>query len=139
MLFRSQELARFLGPVALDNLRAGLREMAVEIVQLCRAGFTFADVRKEGLPLAGKTFVITGTLLGGGRDAVSQRIEDAGGLVKGSVAKKVDYLVVGQDPGSNKTAAAAKCGTKILSEDDLFAMLGAPPPVAETELVEREF
>ena len=58
-------------------------------------------------PLAGKTFVITGTMPGIGRDDLKARIEDAGGRVAGSVSGKTDYLVAGEAAGSKLTRAIA--------------------------------
>ncbi len=74
-------------------------------------------------PLAGKTFVITGTLPNLSREDATQRLEEAGAKVTNSVSKKTDYLVLGADPGS-KLAKAEKAGTEIIDEDGLLALLG---------------
>jgi DNA ligase (NAD+) len=74
-------------------------------------------------PLAGKTFVITGTLPNLSRDEATERLEAAGAKVTGSVSKKTDYLVSGADPGS-KLVKAQELGTEILDEDGLLALLG---------------
>jgi len=61
---------------------------------------TFAGKKKErGTKLAGKTFVLTGTLPHYSRDEAKKLIEDAGGKVTGSVSKKNDYVVAGDDAG----------------------------------------
>jgi DNA ligase (NAD+) len=73
-------------------------------------------------PLAGKTFVITGTLPNISREAATERLEAAGAKVTNSVSKKTDYLVLGAEPGS-KLAKAEKLGTEILDEDGLLALL----------------
>src|SRR3954451_1942686 len=73
-------------------------------------------------PLVGKTFVITGTLPNLSREDATERIEEAGGKVTGSVAKKTDYLLLGADPGS-KLAKAEKLGTEILDEEGFLALL----------------
>src|SRR5436305_1245487 len=73
-------------------------------------------------PLAGKTFVITGTLPNLSRELATERLEAAGGKVTNSVSKKTDYLVLGAEPGS-KLAKAEKLGTEILDEDGLLALL----------------
>ena len=70
-----------------------------------------------GSALAGKTFVLTGTL-SEPRDDVKERIIAAGGKVSGSVSKKTDYLVAGENAGS-KLADAERLGVKILSESQL--------------------
>jgi len=71
--------------------------------------------------VAGRTFVITGTL-GKPRDEIRKIIEDAGGKVAGSVSKNTAYLLAGEGGGS-KRDKAAKLGVPVISEDDLAAML----------------
>ena len=56
--------------------------------------------KQRGSKLAGKTFVLTGTLAHFSRDEAKKMIEDAGGKVTGSVSKKTDYVVAGADAGS---------------------------------------
>jgi DNA ligase (NAD+) len=73
-------------------------------------------------PLVGKTFVITGTLPNLSREEATQRIEEAGGKVTGSVSKKTDYLLLGADPGS-KLAKAEKVGTEIIDEEAFLGLL----------------
>ena len=73
-------------------------------------------------PLAGKTLVLTGTLPSLSREQATERIEQAGGKVTGSVSKKTDYLVAGEDPGS-KFTKAEELGTKILDEKGLLSLL----------------
>ncbi|MDJ0744384.1 MAG: NAD-dependent DNA ligase LigA [Xenococcaceae cyanobacterium MO_167.B27] len=72
--------------------------------------------------VAGKTFVITGTLPTLKRNEAKNLIEQAGGKVTNSVSKNTDYLVVGDDAGS-KLEKARKLGTKELNENQLLAML----------------
>ena len=95
-----------------------------ELVQrLGKAGLTFSGVKKErGTKLAGKTFVLTGTL-SWPRDHVKQMIEDAGGRVAGSVSKKTDYVVAGEDAGS-KLDKAKELGVAVVGEKELEGMLG---------------
>jgi DNA ligase (NAD+) len=75
-------------------------------------------------PLAGRSFVVTGTLPGMSREVATERIEAAGGKVTGSVSKKTDYLVAGADPGASKFTKAQELGTEILDEDGLLVLLG---------------
>jgi DNA ligase (NAD+) len=83
--------------------------------------------------LDGLTFVITGTL-SLPRPAVAARIEAAGGKVIGAVSKKIDYLVVGESPGS-KVDQARKAGVGILDEAALDALIaGATPPPGQAKL-----
>jgi DNA ligase (NAD+) len=74
-------------------------------------------------PLAGKTFVLTGTLPNLKREEAAAKIEAAGGHVSGSVSKKTDYVVAGEDAGS-KLDKAQKLGIKILSEAELLKLVG---------------
>ena len=71
--------------------------------------------------LAGKTFVITGTLAAP-RAEVKRRIEALGGKVTGSVSSKTDYLVAGDKPGS-KRAKAEELGVEVLDEPGLERLL----------------
>ena len=75
-------------------------------------------------PLAGKTFVITGTLPTLKRDQAKAMIQDAGGKVTGSVSKKTDYLVAGTDAGS-KLAKAQTLGIAQITEAQLLDLLGS--------------
>ncbi len=72
--------------------------------------------------LAGKTFVLTGTLPTLSRDQAKEMIEAAGGRVSGSVSRKTDYVVVGADPGS-KLAKAQELGITILDEAGLRSLI----------------
>src|SRR5262249_16279175 len=74
--------------------------------------------RVRGTALAGKTFVLTGTLANYSRDAAKKLIEDAGGKVSGSVSKKTDYVVAGDDPGS-KLDKARELGVKVIGEKEM--------------------
>jgi DNA ligase (NAD+) len=73
-------------------------------------------------PLAGKTFVITGTL-SIDRDAMKERIESLGGKVSGSVSAKTSYVLAGEGGGS-KRDKAEKLGVKVIGEEDLERMTG---------------
>lgn len=73
-------------------------------------------------PLAGKTFVLTGTLPNLKRDEAQAKIEAAGGKVSGSVSKKTDYVVAGEEAGS-KLEKARHLKVPILDEPGLFELL----------------
>ncbi len=90
---------------------------------LRKAGLTFTGKKKErGTKLAGKTFVLTGTLVRHTRDDAKKMIEDAGGRVSGSVSKKTDYVVAGADAGS-KLDKARELGVAVIDEDEMEELL----------------
>jgi DNA ligase (NAD+) len=76
--------------------------------------------------LAGKTFVLTGTLDSMTRDEAKERIQALGGTVAGSVSKKTDFVVVGADPGSKADKARA-FGVTVLDEQSFLALIAGPP------------
>ncbi|MGO8987142.1 MAG: NAD-dependent DNA ligase LigA [Terriglobales bacterium] len=91
---------------------------------LRKAGLTFSGQKKEkGTKLAGKTFVLTGTLERHTRDEAKKMIEDAGGRVSGSVSKKTDYVVAGSDAGS-KLDKARELGVPVIGEEELEELAG---------------
>jgi len=73
--------------------------------------------------LAGKSFVVSGTLENFNRSEIKKSIESNGGLVKGSVSSKTDYLLVGSDPGDSKVAKAQKNNVPLLTEEEFLAMI----------------
>jgi DNA ligase (NAD+) len=86
------------------------------VERLGEAGLAFKGQKKErGTKLAGKTFVLTGTLAKYTRDEAKKMIEDAGGKVTGSVSKKTDYVVAGADAGS-KLDKAKELGVSVIDE-----------------------
>lgn len=94
---------------ALDDLA---REVAVQ---------DYAAPGAEGAPLAGKTIVFTGTLSSMGRAEAKAKAESLGATVAGSVSKKTDFVVVGEDAGS-KAAKARELGVTVLDESAWLKM-----------------
>jgi DNA ligase (NAD+) len=93
------------------------------VERLRDAGLTLTGQRKQrGTKLAGKTFVLTGTLAHSTRDEAKKMIEDAGGKVTGSVSKKTDYVVAGADAGS-KLDKAKELGVTVIDEKELGKLL----------------
>jgi len=89
------------------------------VERLRAAGLTLSGQKKErGTKLAGKTFVLTGTLAKYTRDQAKKMIEDAGGKVTGSVSKQTDYVVAGTDAGS-KLDKANQLGVKVIDEREM--------------------
>jgi DNA ligase (NAD+) len=78
--------------------------------------------KKRGTKLSGKTFVLTGTLPHLTRDEAKKLIEDAGGRVSGSVSKKTDFVVAGDDAGS-KLDRAKELGVKVIGEKEMQELL----------------
>jgi len=88
------------------------------------ADLKFSGKKKErGTKLAGKTFVLTGTLERYSRDQAKKMLEDAGGRVSGSVSKKTDYVVAGSDAGS-KLEKAKELGIPVIGEKEMDELLG---------------
>jgi DNA ligase (NAD+) len=93
------------------------------VEELRAAGLQLKGKKKErGTKLAGKTFVLTGTLANYTRDEAKKLIEDAGGKVAGSVSKKTDYVVAGSDAGS-KLEKAREFGIAVLDEAAMQELL----------------
>jgi DNA ligase (NAD+) len=108
-------LSFFSDPNHRDWVKA-MRAAGLNLVEAAAAGSV------EGV--AGKTFVLTGTLPTLGRDEARDLIEKAGGKVSGSVSKKTDYVVAGEEAGS-KLTKAQELGIAILDEAGLRALLGS--------------
>jgi DNA ligase (NAD+) len=91
--------------------------------ELGEAGLKMTGRKKErGTKLAGKTFVLTGTLAHYTRGDAKKMIEDAGGKVTGSVSKKTDYLVAGAEAGS-KLDKAKELGVTVIDEGGIEDLL----------------
>ena len=88
-----------------------------------KAEISVSGVRSQTGLLAGKTFVLTGTLPTLSRDEASALIREAGGNVTGSVSKNINFLLAGDAAGS-KLDKAQKIGVKVLSEKEFFEILG---------------
>jgi len=97
------------------------------IERLRQAGVNFKSElyqpKAKAGALAGKTFVLTGTLPNLRREEAAARIEALGGKVSGSVSKRTDYVVAGEEAGS-KLDKAQKLGVKIIDENELVKLCG---------------
>ena len=102
------------------------------IEKLRRAGVRLEEevVEAGPQPLAGLTFVITGTL-SRPRQQVAEMIEGWGGKVTGSVSARTSYLVVGESPGGTKFRRAQELGVPVIDEAALMALAGGAkqPPL----------
>jgi DNA ligase (NAD+) len=94
------------------------------VEKLRHAGLTFtAEKKQKSEQLKGMTFVLTGTMAGLTREEAKTRIEAAGGRVSGSVSKKTNYVVAGEEAGS-KLDKARQLKVPVIEEEQLLAMLG---------------
>ena len=107
---------------------ADIRNLEI-ITRLQAAGVQLEDVRSQtsevSLPqvLEGKTIVISGTFSEHSRDEYKQMIEDYGGKNSGSVSKKTDFILAGENMGPAKLDKARELGVKLVSEEEFLAMI----------------
>ncbi len=116
-----------IGPIVAENLMTFFKQPHnLEVVeQLKSTGIHWPEIKKKSadeLPLVGKTFVVTGTLESMGRNDAKAALQELGAKVAGSVSKKTDYVVVGENAGS-KADKAAELGVSILDEEALLKLL----------------
>jgi DNA ligase (NAD+) len=114
------------GPVVAQSIVAFFAEKHnVDVIKaLLDSGITPKESEGEpveALPLAGRTFVLTGTL-GMAREEAKEKLEALGAKVAGSVSKKTDYVVAGAEPGS-KLEKARELGVVVLDEQGLLQLL----------------
>jgi DNA ligase (NAD+) len=119
------------GPIVAQCLRQFFDEPHnLEVIeQLRAAGVAWHDSEPSAQTVsavAGKVFVLTGTLPSLTRDAAKAMLEAAGGKVTGSVSKKTDFVVAGTEAGS-KLEKARLLGVKVIDEEQLLAVLNTGP------------
>jgi len=125
----SEELERVneVGPRVSEAIREffGEHKNRELVRKLEKAGITFtAEKRKRTSQLEGLTFVLTGTLPHLSREDAKARIESAGGRVSGSVSKKTNYVVAGEEAGA-KLDKARELGVNVIDEAELEKLLSA--------------
>ncbi len=80
-------------------------------------------VSVQGLPLVGKSYVVTGTLTSMGREEAEDRLRARGATVTSGVTKNTTALIAGAKPGKSKTEKAAKLGIAVINETDLLRLI----------------
>jgi DNA ligase (NAD+) len=90
--------------------------------KLINKGVIVEQEKRRGTKLKDKTFVLTGTLESMSRDKAKEKIQALGGEVLSAVSKNLDYLVMGENPGS-KHDKAKELGVKILNEKEFLKIL----------------
>ena len=115
------------GPIVAQSIRTFFDQVHNRevVAQLRACGVTWEEGAPSvvaTLPLAGKTFVLTGTFPTLSREQAKEMLETAGAKVAGSVSKKTDYVVAGSDAGS-KLTKAQELGVAILDEVALLTLL----------------
>jgi len=114
-----------IGPVVAQHIANFFREAHNREVihKLIKAGVHWPAVKAaENLSLAGKTFVLTGTLRDMTREEAKERLEKLGAKVAGSVSSKTSYVVVGVDPGS-KLDKARELGVEVIGDEEFHRFL----------------
>jgi DNA ligase (NAD+) len=113
---RAESIHTFFHSPAGQKLVQGLREAGVKMTEDVRP-------RAKGTPLEGKTVVVTGTLKGYKRNEIEDLIRSLGGKATGSVSKKTDLVVYGDEAGS-KLDKAKELGVRTLTEDEFNRLVG---------------
>jgi len=109
-----------IGPTTAASIMSAIKNRGQEFLDLLEM-IGIKEKRVSGNRLEGKSFLFTGTL-SKPRKIFENLVEANGGVLKGSVSKGLDYLIVGEDAGS-KTAKAEKLGIPTISEQDFMEML----------------
>lgn len=122
--FEDLQTVADIGPVVAESICRWFadRKNTAVIEGLLSAGVKILPHRKTAGALAGKTFVITGTLEKMSRQAAKDAVRAAAGNVSETVSRNTDYLVVGANPGS-KLEKARQSGVKIIGEEDFLKLI----------------
>jgi DNA ligase (NAD+) len=123
----AESLQQWFATPANQDLLADLAGLGLSLTASESEGLAGGDEAPGPAPLAGQTFVLTGTLPSLSRSAAQALIEAAGGKVSGSVSKKTSYLVAGEEAGS-KLAKAEALGVAVLDEAELLLLLAEDGP-----------
>jgi len=113
-----------IGDITAENIADGMLEFGLEtLVAIRQAGVVITDVEDpKDCTLAGKVFVITGSL-SRGRKVVADMIKKKGGKVSSSISGKTDYLVCNSASGSKKCRDAGELGVPVIKEEKLYKLM----------------
>lgn len=115
-----------IGPIMAQSIANFFSDKAnlgvIEELKISGVNMKSALSRREGTALAGKIFVLTGSLEGFTRDEAARLLEDQGGRLSSSVSAKTDYLVAGSEPGS-KLDKARELGVRVIDEEGFKRLL----------------
>jgi DNA ligase (NAD+) len=111
---RAESISKYFHSPVGQKIIKELREVGVKLTE---------DKKVRGTQLAGKTLVVTGTLVKYKREEIEDLIKSLGGKAAGSVSKKTDYVVAGEEAGS-KLAKAKELGVPVLTEDEFDKLIG---------------
>ncbi|HZL56083.1 MAG TPA: NAD-dependent DNA ligase LigA [Bryobacteraceae bacterium] len=118
--------AEEVGPKVAESIFAFFKEpqnqTLIERLRAANLSFEYTMKKKTGGPLAGLTFVLTGTFPTLSREEAKQKIESAGGKVAAAVSRKTNFVVAGDDAGS-KLSKAKELEIPVIGEPELVAML----------------
>ncbi len=126
---RKDDLLRIpgIGPEVAESVASFFRDQENRrvIEKMLRAGLRIREPEEEVTekPLKGKVFVFTGALESMTREEAKRLVEERGGMAASSVSRRVDYVVVGRDPGSKYDKARA-LGLRIIDEEEFKKLLG---------------
>lgn len=118
----AESIVTFFADLENQNLITALRDLGVSLATPPQS----QQASDAPQTLAGKSIVMTGTLPTLSRTQAETLIRSHGGKVSGSVSKKTDYVLLGEEPGS-KYSKAQQLGVKIISEDEFLALIQSPP------------
>ncbi len=132
-IYKKNRQSRGGNQIIMENIKAFFKEPHnLNVIEKLRSACVNFEEReltenKASKPLAGKTFILTGTLANYKREEAKNLIEKLGGKVSTSVSSATDYIVVGENPGS-KLDKAKKLNVEILSEKDFEQLIEIQTP-----------
>jgi DNA ligase (NAD+) len=119
---RAKAIRGYFQTEAVRNMITDFKELGLKLTEEKR-DVAAAAQQVGGVSLAGKTLVVTGSLKNYGRAEIEELIKGLGGKPSGSVSKKTDFLIAGEEAGS-KLDKARELGVPVLTEAEFEKMIG---------------